>query len=121
MVKNILVKIPSYVLIALAWNWEKWSKCYPKGEKIVPRSLARQLNLVSLATWIADDGAHRKSGMYIHTINSFSYEDTNMLASVLKKLKIYCNVVILNIIQWSTSKSNLKNNRVHFFIKHNRM
>jgi hypothetical protein len=66
---------------------------YPKGKKIVPTSVKDGLNLnfISLQTWIADDGGHKKSGLKLCT-NSFSKHEEEILSrSLSTNLKISCN------------------------------
>ena len=69
---------------------------YSAGTKIVPLNIGDLLTPLSLAYWLADDGCFhiRDSDIYICT-NGFTYEETNLLISVLKNnFKLECSPIL---------------------------
>jgi hypothetical protein len=66
------------------------------GKKIVPANIGEMLTPLSLSYWIADDGCFhiRDSDIYLCT-NGFTFEETNLLISVLKnKFNLECTIVL---------------------------
>jgi len=60
---------------------------YPKGKKIIPKSIDSILiSPLTLAVWYMDDGSRKPygKGAFLHT-QSFSLEDQRKLIKVLKK------------------------------------
>ena len=57
---------------------------YPKGKKVVPKNIGEDLNTLSLAVWIMDDGSSEYAGLSIQT-HSFEEKDVGTLMKAIKE------------------------------------
>ena len=78
-----LSRFKTYTYSSFNWIHEKF---YKDNKKIIPQNISEYLSPIALAVWIQDDGGAKpkvSSGLKIAT-NSFTYEEVNFLAEVLR-------------------------------------
>ena len=75
-----LSRFKSYTYSSFNWIHENF---YKDNKKIIPQNISEYLSPIALAVWIQDDGSKVSSGLKIAT-NSFTYEEVNFLAEVLR-------------------------------------
>lgn len=66
---------------------ELWEIFYPKGKKIIPKSLASLLKNtpLALAVWLMDDGNRNHAAVFLNT-QSFTFREQHKLVGVLKEV-----------------------------------
>ena len=75
-----LSRFKSYTYSSFNWIHENF---YKDNKKIIPQNISEYLSPIALAVWIQDDGSKVSYGLKIAT-NSFTYEEVNFLAEVLR-------------------------------------
>lgn len=77
-----------------SFNWV-YDLFYVKGKKIIKPELENYLTPLALAVWVMDDGGWAEPGVRISTY-SFTLEEVNFLALLLKKLfDLNCTIQVL--------------------------
>lgn len=73
-------RFKTYTYSSFNWIHEIF---YQNNRKIIPQNISEYLSPIALALWIQDDGGRSSSGLRIAT-NSFTYEEVNFLAEILR-------------------------------------
>jgi hypothetical protein len=74
----------SFNTYSLPCFYKLYSLFYLEGKKIVPSNIGDLFTPLSLAYWLADDGTFHKTHQFVRICtHSFSYEEVQLLASVL--------------------------------------
>jgi len=104
-----LSRFKTYTFSSFNWIHESF---YKDGIKVIPENIGEYLSPLALAVWIQDDGGKVSSGLKIAT-NSFTYDEVNFLAKILReKYNLKISVVkagALNQYNLYISKSSMKN------------
>lgn len=101
-------RFKTYTFSSFNWIHESF---YENGIKVVPKNIGEYLSPLALAVWIQDDGGKVSSGLKIAT-NSFSFDEVNFLAKILRDkydLKVSVNKAgAINQYCLYISKSSMK-------------
>lgn len=103
-----LSRFKTYTFSSFNWIHESF---YKDGIKVIPEDIGEYLSPLALAVWIQDDGGKVSSGLKIAT-NSFTYDEVNFLAKILRdKYNFKVSVIkagALNQYNLYISKSSMK-------------